>query len=222
MTPFEGGIDSVSNGTLLLSGLAALLYLLARGHASTLRRATVKTLAVLLLAVLALIEGGPYLLVAALGLSAAGDAFLAHEGEKAFLGGLGSFLAAHIAYLALFAIAGGGIEILQVQPWRLALPAVVLAAAGLFAVRLVPAVPSRLRLPVIAYIGAILMMMVASSTVANPIVSVGATLFVASDAILAAQIFLLAPASRHHLWTAPTLWVLYYLSQAIITLAFLL
>lgn len=220
--PFDGGVDSVSNGTLLLSALAAVLYLFARGHASASRRAIIKTLAVLLLCVLALIEGGPYLLVAALGLSAIGDAFLAYEGEKAFLGGLGSFLAAHIAYLALFVIAGGGIEILQVQPWRLALPVLVLAAAGILVIRLIPAVPSALRLPVVAYIGAILLMVIASSTVASPIVMVGATLFVASDAILAVQVFLLSPESRHHLWTAPTLWVLYYLSQAIITLAFLL
>ena len=222
MMPFDGGVDSVANGTLLLSGLAALLYRGARHYASPLRRMIVKTLAVALLAVLAFIEGGPLLLVAALVLSAAGDAFLAREGETAFLAGLASFLAAHLAYLALFLQAGGGFEILQVQPWRLVLPVVVLGGAALLLARLMPAVPGRLRVPVTAYVVAILAMMMASSTVANPIVMAGAALFVTSDAILAVETFLLAQASRHRLWTSPALWVLYYLSQAIITLAFLL
>jgi uncharacterized membrane protein YhhN len=42
-----------------------------------------------------------------LALSALGDAFLAHEGDAAFLGGLGSFLAAHILYAVLFIVSVG-------------------------------------------------------------------------------------------------------------------
>ena len=61
-----------------------------------------KTLAVGLLAVLVVVEDGPLLLVAALALSAVGDAFLSRDGDKAFLGGLASFLAAHLVYIALF------------------------------------------------------------------------------------------------------------------------
>ena len=60
-----------------------------------------KTLAVALLAVLVVVESGPLLLFAALALSAAGDAFLSREDDRAFLAGLASFLAAHLAYIAL-------------------------------------------------------------------------------------------------------------------------
>ena len=49
---------------------------------------------------LAVVENGPLLLFAALALSAVGDAFLSREGDRAFLGGLASFLAAHLAYIA--------------------------------------------------------------------------------------------------------------------------
>jgi len=222
MMPFDGGVDSMSNGTLLLSGLAALLYLFALGRLAGWRRTVVKTAAVALLALLAAIEGGPLLLIAALALSALGDAFLAHDGEKPFLGGLASFLVAHIAYVALFVMAGGGIEIIAVQPWRLVLPAIVIAGAGLLLMRLLPAVPGALRVPVAAYVAAILAMMVAAATVPAPIVMIGAALFVASDAILAIQTFLLADGSRHRAWAAPAVWILYYAAQAILALAFIL
>ena len=222
MMPFDGSVDSMSNGTLLLSALAALLYLFARGRPAGWRRTVIKTGAVALLALLAAIEGGPLLLVAALALSAAGDAFLAHEGEKPFLGGLASFLLAHLAYVALFVMAGGGVEIVAVQPWRLALPVVVVAGAGLLLMRLLPAVQPEMRMPVVAYVAAILAMMVAAATVPAPIVMVGAALFVASDAILAVERFLLAEGSRHRAWTGPAVWVLYYVAQAIIALAFIL
>src|SRR5690606_10948726 len=66
MMPFPGGMDSLANGTLLLSVAAALLYLPVQGRSPSLRRTIVKTAAVALLAVLAWIAGGPLLLVAAL------------------------------------------------------------------------------------------------------------------------------------------------------------
>ena len=78
MTPFPGGIESLANGTLILSAAAALLYLPLQGREPSLRRTLVKTGSTALLALLAWMEGGPALLVAALALSAAGDAFLAH------------------------------------------------------------------------------------------------------------------------------------------------
>ncbi|TIS81761.1 MAG: lysoplasmalogenase, partial [Mesorhizobium sp.] len=83
-----------------------------------LARSAAKTLAVALLAALAVMQGSPPLLVAALALSAAGDAFLSQDGEKAFLAGLASFLAAHVAYVALFLNAGGGIGLLTAESWR--------------------------------------------------------------------------------------------------------
>lgn len=222
MMPFPGGIEALANGTLVFSAAAALLYLLIRDRAPSWRRTVVKAAAVALLALLAAMEDGPVLLMAALALSAAGDAFLAHEGERPFLGGLASFLFAHLAYVALFATAGGGAEILLAQPWRAALPLLAAAASVVLLFRLLPAVGPALRLPVAAYVAAIVAMVVTAATVPAPVVMLGAVLFLASDAILAIEKFLLAPDSRHRVWAGPAVWVLYYLAQLAITLGFLL
>lgn len=222
MMPFAGGIDSLSNGTLLLSAAAAFLYLLMQDRQPSWRRTVAKTASIALLALLAVIEDGPALLVAALLLSAAGDAFLAQDGERAFLGGLASFLLAHLAYVALFVTAGSGLEILSVQPWRLALPVLATLAALVLFARLMPAVGPALRAPVAVYVAAIVAMMWTSATLPVPIVMVGAALFLASDAILAMEKFLLTPASPHRRWAGPAVWVLYWLAQVTITLGFLL
>lgn len=222
MMPFPGGVDSIANGTLLFSAGAAFFYLLVQHRPPSWRRTVVKAGSVALLALLAAMQGGPALLVAALLLGAAGDAFLAHEGEKPFLGGLWSFLLAHLAYVALFAVAGSGAEILSVQPWRLALPLFATLAALVLLRRLLPAAGPALRLPVAVYVVAIVAMMWASATVPAPIVMLGAALFAASDTILAVEKFLFAPASPHRAWAGPAVWALYWLAQATITLGFLL
>ena len=225
--PFPGGIDSLANGTLLLAAVAAFLYLLVQDRPPSWRRTAVKAAAVALLAVLAFIEGGPLLLVAALLASAAADALLAQtggeeEGEGFFVAGLAGFLLAHLAYVALFAIAGGWLEILSVQPWRLALPALATLATLLLSARLLPAAGPALRMPVAAYGLAILAMVWLSATVPVPLVMIGAALFFVSDAILATEKFLLSPSSPHRGWTGPAVWLLYFLGQATITLGFLL
>lgn len=222
MTPFAGGIDSLSNGTLFFSAAAAFFYLLIQSQPPSWRRTVAKAASVALLAVLAAMEGGPLLLMVALLFCAAGDAFLAHDGEKVFLGGLVSFLAGHIAYVALFVMQGGGVEILLAHPWRLVLPLIAVAVSALLLARLLPAVGSALRAPVTLYVVVITAMMLAAATVAPPLVMIGAALFIASDAILAVERFLLTPASPHRTWAAPAIWVLYYLAQVAITLAFLL
>ncbi|RUW86495.1 lysoplasmalogenase, partial [Mesorhizobium sp. M8A.F.Ca.ET.023.01.1.1] len=100
--PFAGGIDANANATLIFSMVAAVIYAFTSGMPPTLARSAAKTLSVAMLAALAAMQGGPLLLVAALALSAIGDAFLSRDGERAFLGGLASFLVAHIVYVALF------------------------------------------------------------------------------------------------------------------------
>jgi uncharacterized membrane protein YhhN len=220
--PFAGGIDSLSNGTLLLSAAAAFFYLLMQGRPPSWRRTVAKTASVGLLAVLAIIEGGPAMLAAALFLGAAGDAFLAQEGERFFLAGLASFLLAHLAYLMLFAETGGGVEILLAQPWRAILPLIALAASALLLTRLIKAAAPGLRMPVAVYVLAIAAMMLASATVGAPIVMLGAFLFVVSDAILAIEKFLMPSGSPHRRWSGPAVWTLYWAAQAAITLGFLL
>ena len=117
---FPGGIEGTSNATLILSAAAAVMYGIIVNTRPTLARSAVKTLAVGLLAVLVLVENGPLLLFVALALSAAGDAFLSRGGDRAFLGGLACFLAAHLVYIALFVIAGGGAGLVLAETWRIA------------------------------------------------------------------------------------------------------
>ncbi len=222
MMPFAGGLDSLPNGTLLLSVVAALLYLPVQGRAPSLRRSFVKTAATALLAVLAFIEGGPFLLVAALALSAAGDFFLSRDGETAFLAGLASFLAAHVAYVPLFLSVGGGTEILTWQPWRLGLAVLAAVGAALLMRRLLAVVAPQMRVPVAVYAAAILAMMLAAATVPSPVILAGAILFVASDSLLAIGRFLTPPDSPRQRPVGAAVWVLYYLAQAAIALGFLL
>ena len=218
--PFAGGIEATANATLLFSLAAAVVYGLILNTRETLLRSAVKMLAVALLAALAAIQGGPLLLVAALALSALGDAFLSRDGDKAFLGGLVSFLAAHLAYIALFCLGGAGLEMLW-QPWR----AVIAVAMAVFAVSMLVMlwrrVATDLRLPVAAYAAAILGMGVSALTLDNVWIIVGAVLFMASDGLLAAEKFIVAAISPHREWMRYAVWALYYAAQLSITLGFL-
>lgn len=219
--PFEGGIDSLSNGTLLLSAGAAMLYLMMRGQPPSLRRSVVKTAAVALLALLAIIEGGPLLLVLALALSAAGDGLLAQEGETTFLAGLASFLLAHLVFVALFVLGGGGAAMILDDAWRLVLAAGFLAFGAVMAATLLPRVGTALRLPVAAYAVAIVAMGIAAATTPSMLVIVGALLFIASDALLATERFLLPGGAPQRALTGPAVWILYYVAQLCFVFAFI-
>ena len=226
MMPFPGGIDSLANGTLIISVGAACLYLVLRGTEPVWRRTLLKTASIALLAFLAMIAGGPFLLVAALLICAVGDALLAQEGEQFFLGGLVAFLLGHLVYIALFlAVAAGlgtGMTTLLAEPWRAFLVLAAFVATGALALRLLPAIGEDLRLPVIAYAVAILAMLAAAATLPLPMVVAGAALFFVSDAILAAERFLLEDDSLPKVVAGPAVWVLYYLGQMAIVLGFVL
>ena len=226
MMPFPGGIDSLANGTLIISVGAACLYLVLRGTEPVWRRTLLKTASIALLAFLAMIAGGPFLLVAALLICAVGDALLAQDGEQYFLGGLVAFLLGHLVYIALFlAVAAGlgtGMETLVAEPWRALLVLAAFIATGALAMRLLPAIGEDLRLPVIAYAVAILAMLAAAATLPLPMVVAGAALFFVSDAILAAERFLLEDDSLPKAVAGPAVWVLYYLGQMAIVLGFVL
>lgn len=222
MMPFHGGIDSLANGTLIFSAALSLFYLLMQSRQPSPRRTIAKAGSIALLAVLTFLEGGPLLLLVALLFCAAGDAFLAQDGEPAFLGGLASFLTGHLVYVVLFLMHGDGPDIISEQPWRLILPLVAVAGAVVLLRRLLPAVGPSLRLPVTVYVVAIASMMLTAAMVPAPLAMIGAALFVASDAILAIEKFLLPPTSPYGAWARPAVWILYYLAQVAITLAFLL
>jgi uncharacterized membrane protein YhhN len=221
MMPFTGGIEATANATLLFSLAAAVVYELILNTRETLLRSAVKTLAVALLAALAAVQGGPLLLVAALALSALGDAFLSRDNDKAFLGGLASFLAAHLAYIALFFLSGAGGELLW-QPWRTVMALAMAAFAVAMLIMLWRRVAPDLRLPVAAYAAAILGMGVSALTLDNVWIIVGAVLFMASDGLLAAEKFLVAAISAHRDWMRYAVWALYYAAQLMIMLGFLL
>ena len=174
-------------------------------------------MAVTLLAVLAFIAGGPVLLIVALGLSALGDAFLAHDGERAFLGGLASFLAAHIAYVALFVgLAGSGAGMPQLTPLTAAIGLAALVAGAVLVSR-----AGALKLPVAFYVAAIAAMGVTAAPYGGAILA-GALAFMASDTLLGTETFVLTRDHPARAATSPAVWVLYYLGQAAITLGVLL
>jgi len=220
--PFAGGIDANANATLIFSLVAAVIYAFTLGMPPSLARSAAKALAVAMLAVLSALQGGPLLLVAALALSAVGDAFLSRDGEKAFLGGLASFLVSHIVYIALFLRSGGGLGLLGAEPWR---GAIALALA-VFAIVMLAALWRRvgpgLRVPIAIYVVAILAMGMAALTTNSAWVIGGAVLFMASDGLLATEKFLVAAISPHRAWMRLAVWVLYYAAQLAITLGFLL
>jgi len=222
MMPFPGGIDANANATLVFSLVAAVIYAFTLNMPPSLARSAAKTLAVAMLAVLALVQSGPLLLVAALALSAVGDAFLSRDGEKAFLGGLASFLLAHILYVPLFLQSGGGSGLLGTESWRGAIALGLAAFAIVMLAALWRRVGPALRIPIAVYVAAILAMGISALTTSNTLVIGGAILFMASDGLLAAEKFLLAAISPHRVWMRYAVWALYYAAQFCITLGFLL
>jgi uncharacterized membrane protein YhhN len=222
MMPFPGGIESTSNATLLIALAAAVLYALVLNTRPTWLRTAVKTIPVALLAVLTVLENGPLLLFAALALSAAGDAFLSRENERTFLYGLGSFLLAHLAYIALFYMNGGGYELLLTELWRSAAVVALSLFALVMLALLLRVVSPDLRLPIFVYVLAIAGMGVVAFTTSNVWIIAGALLFIASDALLATEKFLTPAISPHRDWMRFSVWGLYIAAQIAITLGFVL
>lgn len=218
---FPGGIESTSNGTLLLSAAAAVVYGMIVEMRPMPLRTAVKALAVALLGVLTFVENGPPLLLCALLLGACGDALLSCEGDRAFLAGLASFLASHLCYIALFASEGAGLGPVAAEAWRAALAVAMAAAALAMLAVLWRRVAPALRLPIVLYCIAILGMGWASLTLATPWVSIGAVLFMASDALLAAERYVVSAVAPRRGRLRLGVWALYYLAQLMITLSFL-
>lgn len=212
------GLSEIISGSgalfLVFSAAGFAIYLLALNKAPALGRTVAKTMAVGALSGLAFHAGGPALLIVALALSALGDAFLAHEGEAAFLGGLGSFLAAHIAYAVLFIVSGPGFADASVP----GLLAMVVFGVGMGTLMVRKA--GALAVPVAAYVAAISVMGLGGVTLGG-LVLLGAVLFMASDAILGSEKFLMSEASSLRRLTSPAVWVLYYAGQLLITLGLL-
>ncbi|KAB5529011.1 YhhN-like protein [Coniochaeta sp. 2T2.1] len=207
-------VPSLPNAELLTSLSASLLYLQCVHTRPSVWRMSVKAGSTALLSALSTTQNGPLLLSAALLLGAAGDAFLAWDGDTTFLCGLGSFLAAHILYIILFAQRGSGKARILGSSWRMvAASFLVCAFAPIMLSALMPKVARDLRLPILVYTSAIIMMVLTALTLDNPVLVSGAICFTVSDAVLSVDKFLVSSTSAHRHWMPYAVWILYYAGQ---------
>lgn len=197
--------DRINRWLALLALTAAVLYLLRPFPGDVL----VKLSMCVLLALLAL-RCNWRLLAVALLFSAAGDAFLAIDGERLFVPGLASFLVTHLLYAAVF------VKFMRTAPaalagWR----AIALALIPLFAIGYATVIWPKLgalALPVIVYIAAIVVMAVLSLRVKALTVPLGAILFMTSDSLIALGKFLWTAG-----WVGAAVWITYALAQLLIS-----
>lgn len=207
-----------------LAALLALCYGLGFAHRGiSWPRSLIKTGSTVLLALIALTTGAPWLLTAGLALGAAGDFFLTRPGERNFLAGLGAFLAGHIAYVALFAAISDFARLTE-SGIRLAIAALLIAAAAAVYRQLWPHLGA-LRIPVAAYVVTICAMGIAALTLPFiwplALAVAGAFAFILSDMLLSQQLFVVdeGTALSHTLGLA--LWFTYWPAQALILAAFI-
>jgi uncharacterized membrane protein YhhN len=200
---------------VVIAAVIALAYGVTLMRAKkTIGRAAVKTLPVALLAIAALMAGTSPLFVAALAFCAAGDWFLAFDGERNFLFGLGSFLAGHLLYTAFFLTGVDPSVFLQSE--ILMVIAFLTAIGVMVNIRLWPHAGD-MRIPVIVYSIAI-MTMVASARAANlnSIMLAGVIMFMVSDIILARETFLPAKGNLLDRMSDYLVWYLYSAGQVLI------
>jgi len=150
-------------------------------------------------------------MVAALVLSALGDVFLLGSSEATFLGGLGSFLTAHLVYGIAFLVRG------VAAPGLLAIvPFAIFAWQVLRWLR--PHLSDRMRGPVVAYAVVISIMGVLAAGTAADVwdwrIPTGAIMIVISDLAVARDNFV-APGFSNRLWGLP----LYYGGQLLLAWA---
>lgn len=213
------GLDALRTAIAGASALSAVVYLPVLSGAPSLLRTTIKTFTIGILTLLPLTylgQGQDAMMMGlalALALSALGDFFLALENQQRFfVPGLASFLAAHVAYLAIFLPHAA-------MPEGTALAIIVLsiAAAGTFIATLAPKL-GKLKLPVFAYFAVIMAMVAAAWSIreASWLLGVGALVFALSDSLIAVRKFR-APFPGIN----QAVWVTYVAAQFMIALALL-
>lgn len=120
--------------------------------------------------------------VVGLVLSLLGDVFLLGDSDASFLGGLGSFLGGHIAYVVAFVVLGPAVQ------WAVAGLAVVALASATLGRRIVAAVSATNRsmlVPVLAYMAVISAMVLTAFGTTLWQAAAGSLAFYASDAAIA-------------------------------------
>ncbi len=149
--------------------------------------------------------------VIALVFSLAGDVALMLPSDR-FVVGLGSFLIAHLAYIAGFAIVGGSTTRTLLGVAVVAVLTIPLARRYLRA--LSSAGRRELIVPVVLYMGAIAAMFVSAITVGEVLAIAGAYAFYVSDTLIAETRFV-GPRS----WGPLTIIVTYHVAQVMLVLS---
>jgi uncharacterized membrane protein YhhN len=199
----------------LVSAAASLTFLLAHPLNAGDWPVIFKVLSILLLSVLGFRVDG--LLGDALALSSLGDFLLgvrrlgSLDGESLFLLGLGSFLIAHLVYIALF-------RKYQALVWRKPSPArvwgvlAILAALGSM-LRILRQSLGSMLIPVVVYSLVLSCMGISAmlADLATPLAGVGVLLFIASDAMIAINKF-----RGPFLGSEQLIWITYYSAQFLI------
>lgn len=197
--------DLIDRVLMLFAIVAAIFYpLLSRPYPGDV---AVKASMCVLLAVVALRAERP-LYALALAFSAAGDAFLAADGDRLFIPGLASFLVTHLLYAAIFVrtTPGGGVTGVGRKIMLVIIPLFAVSYAAFLWPHL-----GALAIPVIAYIAAIVAMAMLSLRVAAVTVPLGAISFMISDSLIALEKFV-----WHADWVGPLVWITYALAQLLI------
>lgn len=202
-----------------LAALLAGLYLVRVTDPPGRTRTMLKTLSVLVLALVALIGGAYLLLVLALVCCAAGDALLSRPGDGALKAGMAAFGAGHLVYIVLFANQGGGVGMDAV---RILFQIATLGACVMISRWLWPDLGA-LRTPVAIYMALVTLTALLALGLPNSLwpVTIGALMLLTSDALLAGELFKLTPDSPTRAWSSPAIWLLYWGGQAAITAGFL-
>jgi uncharacterized membrane protein YhhN len=202
-----GSSTSAENWILWAAAAVGLAYLvLPRPYAGDV---AVKTSMCVLLAIAAF-RGKLKLFALALLFSAAGDAFLAHDGERLFVPGLASFLVTHLLYAVVFLLATKGTAT-PMGAGRKVLLAIIPTFAAAYGAVLWPNLGG-LAIPVVLYIAAIVVMALLSLRIRAIEVPLGAVLFMVSDSLISLEKFL-----WHAAWIGPLVWITYALAQLTIT-----
>jgi uncharacterized membrane protein YhhN len=178
--------------TLLISLVSVLFYLVADTKKHFKGRVLGKMLASTMFLALAILSGASQslfgqIMMAAFLFSWLGDLFLLSREQKWFLAGLVSFLLAHIAFTVAFYQRGVATE-------GLLFPSMVIIFTSLLvSYWLVPKVNTEMKIPVIAYIAAIIVMVISAFGThlhqADSAIPLAACIFMASDLLVARDQF---------------------------------
>jgi uncharacterized membrane protein YhhN len=196
-------------------GLAvAVIYFPMSDRPASWPRSLVKTVPLVAFAAAAWGSGAPLWLVAGLILSAIGDFALSRRGDLAFLSGLGAFALAHVAYVVVFL----GLSERPIWDAFVLAPLLALflvAVTGSTEIWLAPHT-NGLRWPVRIYAMVITLMGLAALTLPIGQATLGMTLFITSDVLLAMQLFRMGEDNPLVARTSWTIWGLYIAGQALI------